>query len=76
MPGQQVFYSCDASLMFARRIVIVELSQRDISTAYDEDHAYFIVSEVLGTLKKKRFQTFLQWSPLGSIMAAAGAHSS
>ena len=37
---------------FARRIVIGVLSQRDITTAYDEDHANFTVSEFLGTLKK------------------------
>ena len=42
-----------ANLLFARRIIIVVLSQRDITTAYDEGHAYFIVSEVLGTLKKE-----------------------
>ena len=54
MPDQQFFYSCVAvaGSLFARRIVIVVLSQRDIATAYNKDHAYFIVSEVLGTLKK------------------------
>ena len=40
MPGQQLFYSCVAGLLFARRIIIVVLSQRDITTAYDEGHAY------------------------------------
>ena len=47
-----IFYSCVAGSLFARRIVIVVLSQRDITTAYDEDHAYFIVGEILGTLKE------------------------
>ena len=27
-------------------------SQRDIATAYDKDHAYFIGNEILGGLKK------------------------
>ena len=52
MPGQQFFYSCVCSLLFARRIVIVVLSQRDIAIAYDEDHAYFNFGEILGALKK------------------------
>ena len=47
-----IFYSCVAGSLFARRIVIVVLSQRDITTAYDKDHAYFIVDEIIGTLKK------------------------
>ena len=38
MLGQQFFYSCVASLLFARIIVIFVLSQRDIATAYDKDH--------------------------------------
>ena len=52
MPGQRFFYSCVASSLFARRIVIFVLSQRDIAIAYDEYHAYFIVVEILGALKK------------------------
>ena len=52
IPGQQFFYSCVASSLFARKIVIVVFSQRDIATAYDEGYAYFIVGEILGALKK------------------------
>ena len=52
MPGQQLFYSCVSSSLFARKIIIFGLSQRDTATAYDEDHAYFIVGEILRALKK------------------------
>ena len=72
MPGQQFFYSCVSSSLFAGRIVIFVLSQRDIATAYHEHHAYFIVGEILGALKKIQFQSPLQ-KLLGSIMAAPGA---
>ena len=41
-----------SSSLFARKIIIFGLSQRDTATAYDEDHAYFIVGEILGALKK------------------------
>ena len=48
MSGQQFLIAASSSL-FARRIVVLVLSQR---AAYDEDHAYFSVGEVLGTMKK------------------------
>ena len=71
MPGQHLFYSCVASSLFARRIIIV-FSQRDIATAYDEGRAYLIVGEILGALKKGSDSNHQhsQRSPLGSIMQA------
>ena len=32
--------------------IVFVLSQRDSTTAYDKDHTYFIVSEILEALKK------------------------